>query len=198
MAELSLEEGKKLIELARKSIKYFLATRTIMKEIPPKKYSEKQGVFVSLHKKGELRGCVGFPYPVMPLWTAVIEAGVSAGFNDPRFESLKAEELEEIEIEISVLSSPKEIKESKSKAGKKIRIGKDGLIIEMNGRSGLLLPQVAVEWKWNPEEFLEQTCIKAGLNKKDWKQKECIIKCFQAQIFKEKKRKVIEVRNNQY
>ncbi len=186
MAKLSQKQGKELIKLARKSIKYFLASGQIMKEISPEEFSEKQGVFVTLHnKKGELRGCVGFPYPILPLWNAVIEAGVSAGFNDSRFNQLTLKELEEIKIEISVLSVPEEITEKKELIPEKIETGKDGLIVKINNQSGLLLPQVAEEMKWNSEIFLEQTCVKAGLNKENWKEKECKIFKFQAQIFNE-------------
>lgn len=194
----SLKEGKELIELARKSIKYFFAAGAIMKDAAPEKFSEKQGVFVSLHDEfGELRGCIGFPFPVMPLWNAVIEASVSAAFNDPRFKPMEIKELEKVNLEISVLSIPKEIKGKKSEVPEKIKIGEDGLIVKMNGNSGILLPQVAQEWKWHSKEFLEQTCIKAGLNKEDWKKKTCEILKFQAQIFKEEKGKGKEVKNSQ-
>ncbi|PJA20493.1 MAG: TIGR00296 family protein [Candidatus Diapherotrites archaeon CG_4_10_14_0_2_um_filter_31_5] len=193
----SLKEGTKLIELARKSIKYFFATETIMKDNHQEKFSEKQGVFVSLHDEfRELRGCIGFPFPVMPLWNAVIDTSVSAAFKDPRFNPLKIEELDKVKLEISVLSVPEEIKEKKELILKKIKIGENGLIIKMHGNSGLLLPQVATEWKYNSKEFLEQTCVKAGLDKQDWKKKECKILKFQAQIFKEEKDKVIEVKNS--
>jgi len=189
MAKLSIKEAEELIKLARKSIKYFFASGRMMKELAPKKYSEKQGVFVTLHEfpSNELRGCIGFPNPVIPLWNAVIEASVLAGFNDPRFNELKSDELKKIVIELSVLSVPEEIKEKKEKIPEKIRIGRDGLIVDLNGASGLLLPQVATEWKWNSKQFLEETCIKAGLEKEDWKKKTCKILKFQAQIFREKK-----------
>lgn len=189
--ELKLKEGKELIELARKSINYFFASGSVMKDVAPKKFSEKQGVFVTLNgfPSKELRGCIGFPYPIMALWNAVIEASVSAGFNDPRFNALELEEMEKIVIEISVLSVPQEIKGDKELIPKKIETGKDGLIIKMNRKSGILLPQVAKEWKWSSEKFLEETCIKAGLEKDSWKEKECKIFKFQAQIFSEKKPK---------
>lgn len=186
MTKLSSKQGKELTELVRKSIKYFLALGEIMKEVSPKEFSVKQGVFVTLqNEQGELRGCIGFPYPTLPLWNAVIEAGVSAAFNDPRFNPLTLKELEEIKIEISVLTVPEEITGKKELIPEKIETGKDGLIIKINGQSGLLLPQVAEEMKWNSKTFLEQTCIKAGLNKDDWRKKECKIFKFQAQIFNE-------------
>jgi len=195
--ELKLVDGKELIGLARKSLNYFFASNAVMKDVAPKKFSEKQGVFVTLNEfpSKELRGCIGFPNPIMPLWNAVIEASVSAGFNDPRFNALKLEELEKITLEISVLSVPKEIEGDKELIPEKIEITKDGLIIKMRERTGLLLPQVAMEWEWDSKEFLEQTCVKAGLQKDAWKEKECKILKFQAQIFSEKEpnKKVIEV-----
>ncbi len=183
----TIKEGKELIELARKSIKYFFASEKTMQEIAPEKFSEKQGVFVTLNKfpSKELRGCIGFPEPIIPLWNAIIEASVSAALNDPRFPGLKIEELDKILVEVSVLSVPKEISCEKEKITEEIKIGKDGLIMRMQGHSGLLLPQVALEWNWGSKEFLEETCVKAGLNKEDWKEKECKILKFQAQIFSE-------------
>ncbi|MFH1663729.1 MAG: TIGR00296 family protein [archaeon] len=189
MEKLSLKEAEQLIKLARKSIKYFLVSGRTMQEIAPEKFSEKQGVFVSLHEfpSKELRGCIGFPNPVMPLWNAVIDAAVSAAFNDPRFKELEAGELEKVVLEISVLTVPEEIKEKKELIPKKIRAGEDGLIVKMNRFSGLLLPQVALAWNWNSIQFLEETCIKAGLEKEAWKKEDCKIFKFRAQIFKEKK-----------
>lgn len=191
MKKLSLEQGKELIELARKSIKYFFASGKVLKEIAPEKFSEKQGVFVSLHEfpSNALRGCIGFTTPIMPLWNTVIEAAFSAGFKDPRFNQLKLDEMDKVIVEITVLTVPEEITGEKKELPEKIEIGKDGLIMKMNGFSGLLLPQVSKEWQWTPKEFLEQTCVKAGLEKEDWKRKECKVFKFQGQIFKEDKPK---------
>jgi hypothetical protein len=188
MKKFSLSEGKELIKIARKSINYFFASGKVMKELAPEKFSEKKGVFVTLHEfpSKELRGCIGFPHGRMPLWNAVIEASVAAAFSDPRFPALTLKEMQKIIIEVSVLSTPKEIKEKKSLV-EKIRVGKDGLIIKTETNSGLLLPQVAKEWNWNAKEFLENTCIKAGLPKETWKKEECKIFKFQAQIFCEEK-----------
>jgi len=183
----SLKDGKELIELARKSIKYFFAAGTTMKEMPKEKFSEKQGVFVSLHDEfNELRGCIGFPYPIMPLWNAVIDASVSAGFRDPRFKPLEIEEFEKISIEISVLSVPEEIQGKKEEIEKKIKIGEDGLIVKINEANGLLLPIVAASNKWNAEKFLGETCWKAGLEQDAWKKPETKIFKFQSQVFAEK------------
>ena len=186
----SLEQGEKLVKLARKSISYStLYANSMLKEAAQKEFSEERGVFTTIHSfpSMDLRGCIGFPEPVMPLWNAVIESSFSAAFNDPRFEPLRAEELSEIIIELSILSVPEEIKIEKKEVPKKISVGRDGLIVRKGFCSGLLLPQVAPEWKWNSLEFLENTCNKAGLEKNAWKEKDCRILKFQAQIFRETK-----------
>ena len=145
---------------------------------------EKRGVFVTLTKQGGLRGCIGYPYPIMPLCDALVKAAESAAFSDPRFEKLTKEELNEIKIEVSVLTLPIEISSGES-AVKQIKAGRDGLIIEMAGRSGLLLPQVATEYHFDALDFLQETCSKAGLPRTAWLSRECKIYKFQAEIFKE-------------
>jgi uncharacterized protein len=139
---------------------------------------EKRGVFVTLWMEGELRGCIGFPYPVKPLAEAVQEAAVSAALQDPRFPPVRAEELSSIEIEISVLTPPKSI------VPEQIKIGIHGLIVSHGNRSGLLLPQVAIEYGWDTETFLSQTCVKAGLSQDAWKEKASLYG-FEAQVFSE-------------
>jgi AmmeMemoRadiSam system protein A len=138
---------------------------------------EKRGTFVTLWME-ELRGCIGFPYPVKPLAEAVQEAAISAAFQDPRFPPVRAEEMAHIEIEISVLTVPKSIEASQ------IQVGVHGLIVSRGNRSGLLLPQVAMEYHWNAQTFLEQTCVKAGLSPEAWKEK-INLYAFEAQVFSE-------------
>lgn len=138
---------------------------------------EKRGVFVTLWEE-ELRGCIGFPYPVKPLAEAVQEAAVSAALQDPRFPPVRLEELQRIEIEISALTVPKAIEPSQ------IQVGVHGLIVSRGNRSGLLLPQVAMEYQWDAQTFLEQTCVKAGLDPDAWKEK-INLSSFEAQIFSE-------------
>jgi len=147
---------------------------------PEHKLHEKRGVFVTL-KNPDLRGCIGFPLPVMALGDAVIEAAVAAA-NDPRFPPLREDELKGLTLEVSVLTVPKVLKEP---SPEKLEIGRDGLIIEFSGRSGLLLPQVAPEHNMAAVEFLEAVCQKAGLPSGSWKEKGAIIKTFQAEIFSE-------------
>jgi len=180
----SLDDGKKLIQLARDSIKN--------KESSIKDFEEKRGVFVTLYSypKKELRGCIGFPEPVKELKEAVKDAAKSAAFRDSRFNSIS--ENEEFVIEISILTEPKLVEDLKN-----IKIGEDGLIVDFQGQRGLLLPQVFVEWKVNIEQALEMTCEKAGLEKDCYKEKNCKFYKFQAQIFAEKtpEENVIERKN---
>ncbi len=181
------DDGKKFLRLARESIEsYFSEKEPNISEDIKKKYSEKQGCFVTIHKNGQLRGCIGFPEPHLPLWKGIFEAARSAAFKDPRFPSLKEEELKEIDLEISVLSIPEEIKVNDPlEYPQKIEIGKHGLIIRCSFSSGLLLPQVAAEYGFSPVQFLECLCQKAGLPDGSWKEKECRIFSFEAQIFSE-------------
>ena len=170
-----------LCHLARESIKAAFDNKKLS---PPK--SELSGVFVTLYEGEELRGCIGFPEPVEPLYVAVVDAARAAAFEDPRFPPLKKSELSKIRIEVSVLTKPELIEvSSSSEYLKKIKVGEDGLIVRCGFDSGLLLPQVAVEYAWTVEEFLENTCMKAGLPADCWKSLKCRIFKFQAKIYKE-------------
>ena len=193
---LSLKDGEKLISLARKCIeKSFEEFR--IEEVKDGELKKKRGVFVTLKKypSRELRGCIGFPFPVFPLFEAVQRAAYSSAFEDYRFEPLKKEELNEIIIEVSVLTKPKILKCKPEEYHKKIKLGKDGLIIQNGPFSGLLLPQVAVEMGWDEKEFMENLCYKANLTPDFLYDKRTKIWKFQAQIFCEiePKGKVIEL-----
>ena len=183
----SLEQGKKLVELARHSIETCFSKEKIELADYKKEFSRKQGVFTTLSMIGELRGCIGFPEPTHPLYRAVFEAARSAAFEDPRFPPLGKDELHDLEIEVSVLTVPEPIAADDPKEyPENIEIGKDGLIIRGKFGSGLLLPQVPVEWGWDAEEFLKHIGIKAGLGEDAWKNPENKLYRFQAQIFSEK------------
>jgi uncharacterized protein (TIGR00296 family) len=194
--ELSIDEGKFLVELARKAVEEYLKTRK--KISVPKDISEKLlqpcGVFVTINSitdgEKELRGCIGYPYPTEPLAQAVIESAISSATQDPRFYPLSLNELDRVVFEISVLTPPQliEAKES-SKYPSKVEVGKDGLIVERGMFKGLLLPQVPVEWKWDCEEFLCQCCIKAGLPPDNWLLDDTKIYKFSCVIAKETKPK---------
>lgn len=190
--QLSLEEGKFLIELARNAVKEYLETRKYVKapENTPKKLYEQCGVFVTINKvkngKKELRGCIGYPYPTNPLVEAVIDSAINAATQDPRFYSLSSNELDEVVFEVSVLTPPEAIEVKKPEEYlAKIKVGEDGLIVEKGPFKGLLLPQVPVEWEWCEEEFLCQCCIKAGLPPDSWLTKGAKIYKFNAIIFEE-------------
>jgi AmmeMemoRadiSam system protein A len=176
---ISTTDQKILLELARHSIQMTLQKGRrlpVIESLSPV-LREKRGTFVTLWMD-ELRGCIGFPYPVKPLAEAVQEAAISAAFQDPRFPPVRAEELAQIEIEISVLTVPKPIDISQ------IQVGVHGLIVSRGNRSGLLLPQVAMEYHWDAQTFLEQTCVKAGLPQDAWKEK-INLYAFEAQVFSE-------------
>ncbi|MEA1994401.1 MAG: TIGR00296 family protein [Euryarchaeota archaeon] len=183
---LTKEEGKELVRTARKNIEYYLDTgKKIELGDIKEKYKEKRGVFVTLKKKGELRGCIGYPRPIMPLMNALLDTSVSAATRDPRFPAVSRGEMKKITVEVTVLTPPKLIQCNPQEYPERIEIGKDGLIVEKNGRSGLLLPQVPTEWDWDEEEFLSHTCRKAGLPIDTWLEKDTIVYRFQGQIFTE-------------
>lgn len=191
MASISLDEGACLVHLARQAIEGYFATG---KKIPPKKnngaLSELRGVFVTLesYPNRELRGCIGYPLPMKALAASVIDCALSAAFDDPRFPPLEKQELARCTVEISVLSVPEEIKvKSASEYPKRIKVGRDGLIIHYGYASGLLLPQVPVEWNWDESEFLSHLCEKAGLPKSMWQSPSVSISSFTAQVFCEDK-----------
>jgi len=190
--QLSLEEGKFLIELARNAVKEYLKTRKYVKapENIPKKLYEPCGVFVTInsvkHGEKELRGCIGYPYPSNPLVEAVIDSAINSATQDPRFYPLSLSELDEVVFEVSVLTPPEAIEVRKPEEYvAKIKVGEDGLIVEKGIFKGLLLPQVPVEWGWCEEEFLCQCCIKAGLPPDSWLTKGAKIYKFNAIIFEE-------------
>lgn len=163
-----------MLALARESVEKAFKGEAV----EAKGFGEERGVFVTITKNGSLRGCIGYPLPVKALGESVVEMARAAAFGDSRFQSLKEAELNDVRFEVSVLSVPEPVEPDA------IVVGRDGLIIEANGRSGLLLPQVPVEWGWNREEYLEQLCVKAGLARGAWKKAR--LKGFQAQVFSEK------------
>ncbi len=180
---------KELIDLGRSAVwKAFENENLIVPEFIKKKYSEKRGVFTTLrtYPEHELRGCIGIPYPVYPLWYAVVYSSLQSAFKDPRFKPLKKEEFEKVIWEITLLSKPQEIKTERERIPEEINIGKDGLIVEWKEYKGLLLPQVPLEYGWSAEEFLDYTCVKAGLPKGCWKNKDVKIYKFSGEVYAEK------------
>ena len=194
--ELSLEEGKFLVELSRKAVEEYLRNKRRINV--PSSVSEKLmqpcGVFVTINtirnREKELRGCIGYPYPTTALAEAVIESAISSATQDPRFYPISLDELDNVVFEVSVLTPPQLVDAKKSKEyPAKIKVGKDGLIVERGVFKGLLLPQVPVECKWDEEEFLCQCCIKAGLPPDNWLLDGTKIYKFQAIVFEEEKPK---------
>jgi len=189
---LTLEEGRRLVKIAREAIETFLREGREMDPPTdiPESFLEKRGVFVTLltYPGHELRGCIGLPYPEKELVRGVIGAALAAAFEDPRFHELEPSELEKIIVEVSVLTEPKKIEvEDPKEYPEKIEIGRDGLIIKYGWHTGLLLPQVPVEQGWNEEEYLSGLCIKAGLPSDAWLEGNVEIYSFQAQVFSEEK-----------
>lgn len=184
---LDKKDGEYLINLARKTIESYLKNEDIdIVDDFPDYFNEKLGVFVTLNKHDKLRGCIGYPEPIFPLIDAVKDSAISAATRDPRFPTVNLEELKDITIEISVLTKPQLIEvKSNEEYIEKVKIGEDGLIIELGNNRGLLLPQVATDYNFNSEEFLSQTCLKSGLNRSCWLNKEVKIFKFQAMIFNE-------------
>ncbi|MFP4116942.1 MAG: TIGR00296 family protein [Candidatus Aenigmatarchaeota archaeon] len=182
---LTEEQGEEIVRYARKVLESYVRNEDLP-EVPNEDFlEEEKGVFVTLNKNGELRGCVGLPFPDFPLGEAVKRAAQSAA-DDRRFPPLKPEGLESIEIEVTVLAEPEKVEvEEPEDYLKKIEVGKHGLLIEGQGNEGLLLPQVPVDQDWNCEEYLEGLCRKARLPSQAWRKDYTEIKSFQGQIFKQ-------------
>lgn len=143
-------------------------------------FGEPRGLFVSLHKGGELRGCIGTLAPTGDVTRVVSEFALRAAFEDPRFAPLAEEELPDCRIEISVLTAPEPVA-----SPEQIEIGRHGLILELGPRRGLLLPQVATEWGFDAERFLDEVSRKAGLPPGAWRRPEAKLWTFQAEVFSE-------------
>jgi len=186
--QLSDSDGVFLVKTARKAVTEFLSNgnRIKLESDLEEKFSFNSGVFVTLNNPDGLRGCIGFPIPEKKLSYAIIEGAIAAATEDPRFPSVKTNELNDIVFEVTVLTPPVEIDVSDPMEYlEKIKVGRDGLIIRHSFSSGLLLPQVPVEYGWNVEEFLQHTCEKAGLSRDTWKNESVKIEKFEGIIFKE-------------
>jgi uncharacterized protein (TIGR00296 family) len=188
MSMLTKSEGELAVRLARQAIEECLNNG---KKIRPKNlpgvFHENRGVFVTLNKNAdsrELRGCIGRPYPVMPLGEAIILSAINAAREDPRFYPVEPDEIDDLVIEVTVLTVPERVKAKPKDIPGKIVIGRHGLIVAANRCQGLLLPQVAVEHGFDCTEFLCQTCIKAGLMPDAWLNGADVYS-FEGQIFQE-------------
>lgn len=184
---ISDRAGNYLVKIAKDSIKYYLENgeKLTKPDDYPIELDEKLGVFVTLNKNFRLRGCIGYPEPIMPAIDATMEAAIAAAFNDPRFPEVSMIEYDDLDFEVTVLTKPELIEIAHpDQYFDEIEIGRDGLIIQKGFAKGLLLPQVATENKFDKEEFLEQTCMKAGISADSWMDESCDVYKFQGQIFK--------------
>ena len=176
---LNAEEKKTLHDIAHAVIWNMVAGKPVPAfTITSERLKELRGAFVTVTKRGNLRGCIGHIKGTKPLYQTVEEMAAAAAFDDPRFSPITKDELKDLEIEISVLTPFKQITDVKE-----IEVGKHGIYIQKGFYSGLLLPQVATEYKWDRDTFLEQTCRKAGLPSNAWKDKDTKIYIFSADIF---------------
>ena len=190
--KISDSQGSLLVNMARQTVNFYLKNNNRIKpnNFFLSQFQEKKGVFVTLKKHfdsdNDLRGCIGFINPDIPLAESLIEATLSAAFSDPRFEPLTFQELDKVIFEVSVLTPPKILKVSSPKSYvSKIKIGLDGLIISWKHGDGLLLPQVPIEQGWSVEEYLANACMKAGAKPDIWLQTDTKIFTFQVEIFSE-------------
>jgi uncharacterized protein (TIGR00296 family) len=187
MELLTPDEGHMAIRSARGAIEYVVAKKPkpALKLTPV--FNEKRGVFVTISENGELRGCIGLPYPVMPLGDAIEHAAAAAALEDPRFPPVRKDELDQITVEVTILTVPVPLEGDPSKRPDQVLVGKHGLIVRGMGTSGLLLPQVATEYGWDAKTFLDHTCMKAGLPNRCWTYNTIEILTFEGQIFSEKR-----------
>jgi uncharacterized protein len=188
---ISEKEAEQLVKLARTAVQKYLEESVFISSNNCKTLSQKMGVFVTLNhlnNKNEksLRGCIGFPLPEKELNQAVVEAAIAAATQDPRFPPVDRTELGNIIFELSLLTTPEEIKVQNPKDyPNHIKIGKDGLILKWRHGSGLLLPQVPIELKWDVDEYLANICYKAGALPDTWLMPESKLYKFQALVYKE-------------
>ncbi len=177
---LTDEEKAFLKDLVRRAIVSRLAPGTVdlPAKPPTQRLTEHLGAFVTLKVRGRLRGCIGFIHGGRPVWRTIQEMAQAAAFEDPRFPPLTQAEFDQAEIEISILSPVTACPDPEL-----VEVGRHGLIMRQHGRSGLLLPQVPIEWNWDRQAFLEHTCRKAGLGPHCWKEPDTEILWFEAEVF---------------
>lgn len=178
------ESQKRLLELSRQTLQYFVAQAGRQHSVVTDPYllASAYGAFVSLHKKGELRGCIGTCFPTHPLYETVIEMTESAASRDSRVAPINPHELRDIHIDITVLSPLQVAQDPLS-----LQVGRHGLHIVSGEKRGVLLPQVATQYGWNVETFLCQACLKAGLGGEAWKQPDAEVSSFTALVIEEER-----------
>jgi len=190
--ELTDEEGVELVRIARRAVEYWFEEGRRL-EAPrglPERLYRPGAAFVTIETyyspdRRELRGCIGYVEPIKPLVETVIDVALEAAFRDPRFPPLRREELEAVTFEVSVLSKLEEAPRDRDGRVSFVKIGRDGLVVERGYARGLLLPQVPVEYLWDPETFLSETCIKAGLWPDCWLDPNTRVYRYRARLWRE-------------
>ncbi|MGA7920244.1 MAG: AmmeMemoRadiSam system protein A [Candidatus Acidiferrales bacterium] len=185
MSRFADREKQSLLELARRALTAGVKEHKLKEEIPnDKTLMSPGGAFVTLHRRGHLRGCVGQLPSGESLAAVVAHCAQAAALEDPRFEPVSPEELPEIEIELSVLSQLEKLSIDDMNGGK-IETGKHGLVVSRGQQRGVLLPQVATNFNWQAQRFLEETCVKAGMESDAWKDPQTRVEVFTAEVFRE-------------
>jgi AmmeMemoRadiSam system protein A len=180
MSPLADREKQLLLELARRALIAGVEKRESHQDFPDdENLLQPAGAFVTLHRRGRLRGCVGQLPSKDPLVEVVAHCAKAAALEDPRFKPVRSEEVAELEIELSILSALEDV------TLEKIEAGKHGLVVSRGWQRGVLLPQVATEFRWQAARFLEETCVKAGLEREAWKDPHTRIQAFTAEVFSE-------------
>ncbi len=181
MSPLCSEERRALLDLARRAIVEAVCHgRALDIPTPTDALAKPAGAFVTLHRRGQLRGCIGqVGASLESLAATVVRCAIGAACEDPRFHAVRPEAVAELEIEISVLSPPEPVRPEA------IEVGRHGLLVIHYQHRGVLLPQVAVEHRWTCERFLEETCVKAGLERDAWKHPATLLLAFTAEVFSE-------------
>ena len=187
--DYSLEEGRYLVLTARRTVESSLGikSRGALPE-PQRRFEEKRGAFVTIrtYPGADLRGCIGRPYPSERLADAVRNSAIDAAFSDPRFDPVSADELPNLTFEVSVLTQPSKVSVvSPKEYREKVVVGRDGVIVRWMRGSGLLLPQVPVEEKWDIDTYLSYACMKAGATPDLWLSGQIELSTFQAIVFEE-------------
>src|ERR1700734_3902443 len=180
MSSLAEREKQLLLQIARSALTLGVAGKPPLQEFPAEgKLQQPSGAFVTLHRRGRLRGCVGQLPGHDSLAAVVAHCARSAALHDSRFEPVQAAELSEIEIEVSVLSALEDV------TLEAIEAGKHGLVVSQGRQRGVLLPQVATQFHWSAQRFLEETCVKAGMDCEAWKDPATRVQAFTAEVFSE-------------
>jgi AmmeMemoRadiSam system protein A len=180
MSSLAEREKQLLLQIARSALTLGVANKPPLRDFPSEVFLQQPaGAFVTLHRRGRLRGCVGQLPGGDSLAAVVAHSARAAALDDSRFEPVTSAELSEIDIEVSVLSALEDV------TLQAIEPGKHGLLLSRGMQRGVLLPQVASQFKWGAQRFLEETCVKAGLDRDAWRDPATRVQAFTAEVFSE-------------